>query len=84
LNPADPFQKGVRALGEAIQKYGLFITDKTLAGCAPRFRNPITYLNNPYAFADAAGKRRWPNEYMWSLPWHLAQVVDPSMSPDRD
>jgi hypothetical protein len=80
----NPFHKGIKALGEAIQKYGLFVTDKTLGGCAPRFRSPITYSRSPYTFTDSAGKKKWPNEYMWSLPWHLAQVVDPSISPDLD
>jgi hypothetical protein len=84
LDPRNPFHKSVRALGEAIQKYGLFITDKTGGGCAPRFRSPITYSSSPYKFTDASGTKKWPNEYMAALPWHLAEVLEPSISSDKD
>jgi hypothetical protein len=81
--PADldlsPYTGLTRMLVEAIRDYGMFITDRTHGGCSIRFRELTTYtaagLPNPWTGLITD----WPNNYIWAMPLHRLQVVDPAI-----
>jgi hypothetical protein len=71
-------------LALTMRDYGCVVYDKTGAGCEFVFRrgswagstfNPWRELLPLYGETGAAAHR-----YMRALPWHKAQVVDPSYS----
>lgn len=71
----------VRLMVETIRDYGVVVDDQTGIGCQIKFRD----------YASVGAGSVWPsvlpwyplvqpNEYMWALPWHLAQVIDPAFN----
>jgi hypothetical protein len=66
-----------RCIAEAVRDYGAFVIDKTGGGCALKFRDS--------SIGQPSGSWRglfpeYTGSYMWSMPWHLAEIVDPSVS----
>jgi hypothetical protein len=81
--PADldlaPYTGVTRMLVEAVRDYGLVITDQTGVGCGIRFRESTTYTAAGQPNPWTSRMPKWPHEYMWAMPWHRLEVIDPAV-----
>jgi hypothetical protein len=79
--PADldlaPYTGLTRLLVEAIRDFGMIITDITHGGCSIRFRESSTYLAAGLPSPWPSRFTGWPNDYLWAMPLHRLQVLQP-------